>query len=166
MAADPARVVGIVGAQALGDVVAVGVAHDHRIAALERALDAVTPAGSRLLPRRSARAAPASIRSTPIAASAPAIQSLRARRGLARATKRVQGPPAASRASGRALDARGDDHGAAGAGGDPGGGELADHAAGAGEAAGAAGHRLDLRRDRGRPASSRTASGSRRGSAV
>ena len=39
VAADPAGVIGIVGAQALGDVVVVWVAYDHRIAALERALN-------------------------------------------------------------------------------------------------------------------------------
>src|ERR1019366_142892 len=60
----------------------------------------VTPAGSRLLPRASARAAPASRCAAPLGVSEPAIHFLRAVIGLDGVRNHVQRSPAAMRASG------------------------------------------------------------------
>ena len=78
----------------------------------------MTPAGNRLLPRRNAATAPASIISVPFGSSEPAIHFLRAVNGLPAVTK-----PGATRAVGdrtqRMLDSAGSDHHVrAGIGGD------------------------------------------------
>src|SRR5690606_19077521 len=147
VAADPARVVGVGGGKALGEVAAVRLTHDHRVAPLERALNGdhagrEQAAAAAQGPRRAgidAQHTHGGERACdPLLARAPGVGAGdEARAGAAR------GEPG-ERAR---LDARRDDHGAAGVGRDARGGELADHAAGAGRAAGAARHRLDLRRD-------------------
>ena len=60
----------------------------------------VTPAGSRLLPRRSAATAPASIVSVPFGSIEPAIHFLRDVTGLAGVRNQVQRAPCAIAASG------------------------------------------------------------------
>src|ERR1700694_979459 len=89
----------------------------------------MTPTGSRLLPRRSAATAPASIVSVPFGSSEPAIHFLRDVTGLAGVGEQPQGPA-----------------GAAG-GGDLGGLDLGHHAAARELGGRAAGGGLDLRRD-------------------
>ena len=70
----------------------------------------VTPAGRRLLPENSARAAPASTRRAPRGSSDPAIHFLRAVTGLDGERNQVQGPPSTTRAE-RMIDPPvGDDH--------------------------------------------------------
>ena len=61
---------------------------------------ATTPAGSRLLPLRSACSAPLSTATRPTGTSVPAIHRLRAWRGLALVRNQVAGAPASRRASG------------------------------------------------------------------
>ena len=58
----------------------------------------ITPTGSRLLPRRSAATAPASIVSVPFGSSEPAIHFLRAVTGLAGVRNQVQRPSSRDRA--------------------------------------------------------------------
>ena len=88
------------------------------------------------------------MRRVPTTARLAAIQSLRARRGEVAGVNSVQRAPASTAAIGCSVwpwastTAQPED------GGDPGGDQLADHAAGADQAAGAAGHGLDLGRDR------------------
>src|SRR5215813_9228160 len=60
----------------------------------------MTPAGSRLLPRRSAATAPASIVSVPFGSSDPAIHFLRDVTGLAGVRNQVQRPPSMTACSG------------------------------------------------------------------
>ena len=74
---------GVIGDEAAADLVAVGAAHHHRIAARELALDPASrrpAAGS--CPRRSAATAPSSTTSVPVGSSEPAIHFLRAVTGL------------------------------------------------------------------------------------
>ena len=99
-AADFLRILGVIGAQPAADFGAVGAADDHRVAAREGAFDPTTPAGNRLLPRRSAATAPASMVSVPFGSSAPAIHFLRAVTGLAAVRNQVQRAPSAIARSG------------------------------------------------------------------
>src|SRR6185369_10101676 len=63
----------------------------------------ITPAGSRLLPARSAATAPASMVNVPFGSSEPAIQRLRAVTGLAGVRNQVQRPPSAMACNGCSI---------------------------------------------------------------
>ena len=114
VAADPAGVVGIVGAQALGDVVAVGVARSpHRRARTRPRQRRRRPAagccrGGAPAPRRRRSAAPPSRRARPRSTPCGRGGDWRGQRSACRARPR-RAAPAAS------LKARRDDHRAAGA---------------------------------------------------
>ena len=99
-----------VGNDAAADLASSGTADDHCVAAIEGPLDALTPAGSRLLPEASAFSAPASISMAPLASSVPAIQRLRAETGSVGAINQVQAAPSVSALQWVHYFARGDDH--------------------------------------------------------
>ena len=101
------RVLGVVGGQALGHRHAVRRADQDRVAALEGPSTAVTPAASRLLPRRRAVSAPASTASAPAAPRQAAIQALYAAAGVVRARTGCSGAAVHGRAAG-ARSAPGD----------------------------------------------------------
>ena len=104
----------------------------------------MTPAGSRLFPRRSAAAAPASMVSVPFGSSEPAIHFLREVTGLPGARNQVARRAGFDRVQ-RIVDvAGGDHHVGAGGGGDLAGLDLGAHAAAGMVGGGLARHRLDL----------------------
>ena len=142
-------VLGLVADQAAGDLAAGLVADHHRVALVEAALDA--PHARR--PAGSCRAAPPPPRRRPPPAPRPAPGSRRSRPcrprpGVVEASITVARSPSSTACSGDGAAAQRDHRGAAGGAGDPGGGELGGHAAGAdpGAGVGPAGHGLDLRR--------------------